>query len=415
MADVVENLNVLAKEVFGEKGVPDLVPNMTKIQQEIPFSKGEQLGLKFAQTVRLAYPNGFNHQKGDGTAGAFTFQNAKPGAQARAEMFGTQILLRDQMAYEDAAKLTGSKQAFAKGTEFFFKGLQMSMRKRLEVEMFHGGQGIGVVSTTSASSPTVIGMSAAQWCPGVWAGNEGMEIDVYSGTTLMNTNAPLVLISSDPVVRTISITGNATDVATITAGATFYYRGAFGAEMTGIHGILANTGTLFNISAATYSLWKSTSYTPTVGALTFAKVKKAIAIAVSKGLDEDCVLYMHPSTWDDVNSDIAALRRTTDKDVKKVDIGSEEIYYHSQNGVTKLVPSIYCKEGFAYGLCNPKEYWMRIGAADVTMSTPGFEGDLFLHLPSAAGVEARCYTHQAILSLAPAKQFVISNIVNTSY
>ncbi len=414
MADVVENLNVLAKEVFGDKGVPDLIPNMTKLQQAIPFSKGEQMGLKFVQTVRLAYPNGFTHQKGDGTAGAFTFTNAKPGAQGRAEVYGYQTLLRDQMSYEDAAKLTGSKQSFAKGTEFFFKGLQMSMRKRIEVELFHGGQGIGVVSgTTTTGSNKVVTISAAQWCPGVWAGNEGMEIDVYSGTTLINTNAPLVLITSDPVARTVSVTG--ADVALILAGQTFYYRSAYGVEMTGIHGILANTGTLFNIDAGSYSLWKSTSYTPTAGALTFAKVKKAIAIAVSKGLDEDCELYMHPSTWDDVNSDLAALRRTNDKDVRKVDIGSEEIYYHSQNGVTKLIPSIYAKEGFAYGLCNPKEYWSRIGAADVTMNTPGFEGDLFLHLPSAAGVEARAYTHQAVLSLAPAKQFLISGIVNTSY
>lgn len=414
MADVVENLNVLAKEVFGEKGVPDLVPNMTKLQQEIPFSKGEQLGLKFAQTVRLAYPNGFNHQKGDGSAGAFTFQNAKPGAQARAEMYGSQILLRDQMAYEDAAKLTGSKQAFAKGTEFFFKGLQMSMRKRLECQLFHGGQGIGIVS--SVASTSVVTISSAHWAPLIWAGNEGMEIDCYNGASLVNTNSPLTLVSSDPVARTITLSGNGTDLTNIAvAGYTFYYRGAKGNEMSGVHTILANTTTLFNIDASTYSLWKSTAYTPTAGALTFAKVKKAIALAVSKGLDEDCVLYMHPSTWDDVNSDIAALRRTSDKDIHKVDIGSEEIYYHSQNGVTKLVPSGYCKEGFAYGLCNPKEYWMRIGAADVTMNTPGFEGDLFLHLPSAAGVEARSYTHQAILSLAPAKQFMIQNIVNTSF
>ena len=418
MADVVENLNVLAKEVFGEKGVPDLVPNGTKLQQEIPFSKGEQLGLKFAQTVRLAYPNGFTHQKGDGTAGAFAFQNAKPGAQGRAEVLGFQTLLRDQMSYEDAAKLTGSKQAFAKGTEFFFKGLQMSMRKRLEAEFFHGGQGIGSITGTPSTIHTsnkLMTITTSQWAPGIWAGNEGMEIDAYNGSTLINTNAPLVVVSSDPVARTVEVSGNATDLGNLATTYTLYYRGAYGLEMTGVHGILNNTASLFNIDASVYSLWKSTQYAPTSGALTFAKVKKAIAQAVSKGLDEDCVLYMHPSTWDDVNSDIAALRRTNDKDVKKVDIGSEEIYYHSQNGMTKLVPSIYCKEGFAYGLCNPKEYWMRIGAADVTMNTPGFEGDLFLHLPSAAGVEARCYTHQAILCLAPAKQFIISNIVNTTF
>lgn len=418
MADVVENLNLLAKEVFGDKGVPDLIPEGTKIQKVIPFSAGEKMGLKFVQVVRLSYPNGFTHAKGDGTAGAFAFMDAKPGSQGRAELLGFQTLLRDQMSYEDAAKITGSKEAFKSGVQFFYKGLQTSMRKRLEGEILYGGAGLGIISgvpSTIHTSNKLITFATASHAPGIWSGNEGMQIDVYNGASQINTNAPVTVVSYDPVARTLEVSGNATDLTALASTHTMYYRGAYGAEMQGITQILNNTGSLFNIDASVYGLWKATQYAPTSGALTFAKVKKAIALAVARGLDEDVELFVNPLTWDDLNTDLSALRRTGKEDVKKVDFGAEEIVYHSQNGVTKIVPSMYIKEGIALGLCNPKEYWMRVGAADVTLNVPGFGGELFFNLPSAAGIEARAYTHQAILSTAPAKQFIISNIVNASY
>jgi hypothetical protein len=420
MADTVESLNLLAKEVFGSDGVPDLCPNGVILQKEIPFDSAEAMGLKFAQTVRLAYPNGFTHAKGDGTAGAFSFQNAKPGAQGRAELLGYQTLLRDQMSYEDAAKLQkDGKQSFQKGIPFFTEGLQKSMRKRLEAQFLYGAQGIGIISGTPSTIHTsnkLITFTAASWAPFIWAGNEGMEIDVYtSGGSQRNTNAVLTLVTSDPVARTIEVSGNGTDLAALASTDVLWYRGAKGLEMTGVHGILTNTGSLFNIDASTYSMWSALSYSPTSGALSFQKVKKAIAISVSKGLDEDVDLFVHPSTWDDLNSDIAALRKTSEKDVKKVDIGTEQIVYHSQNGQTRVRASGFVKEGFAYGLAGLKNYWKRLGAADVTFNMPGMSEQMFFHLPSNAGVEFRAYTHQAIMSLAPAKQFIVNNIVNTSY
>jgi hypothetical protein len=425
MADVVNDLNSLAKEVFGDAGVPDLIPNMTKLQKAIPFSQKEMTGLKYVQAVRLAYPNGFTHALGDGTAGAFSLQDSIGGTQKRAELTPSQILLRDQMSYEDAHKCAGGEKSFKEGTKYFFEGLQSSMRKRLEVQLFHGGSSLGICSSSANASATstVITMTAASWVPGVWVGNEGMQFNVYTSATsdtLVSSGADAVftLVSVDVPNRKITISGTSGGISTLdtsiaSGGRAIFYVGAYEKEMTGVHGILSNTGTLFNIAGGTYAQWLAAQYAPTSGALTFAKVKKAIAQGVSKGLDEDLELYMHPSTWDDLNSDIAALRRTDKSEVAKVEIGSEEIVYHSQNGKTKLVPSIYCKEGFAYGLS--VKNWKRIGSADVTFNTPGFSGEMFLHLGTKAGVESRVYTSQAIICLAPAKQIYISNIVNTVF
>jgi hypothetical protein len=416
MADVVESLNALAKEVFGQ-GVPDLVPNGIKLQTAMPFSaKQQQLGLKYVQTVRLAYPSGFTHALGDGTAGAFSLGDSIGGVQKRAEVTGAQILLRDQMSYEDAAKCASGREAFKEGTAFFFEGMQKAFRKRLEVELLYGAQGLGTISGTPATSGSnkVITISAAQWAAGIWSGFEGMQLDAYNGASKVNTNAVLALVSVDVVNKKITVSGNSTDLAALASGHTLYYVGAYGNEFTGIHGVLNNSGSLFSIDASVYSLWAGTQYAPSSGALSFNKVKKAIALGVSKGLDEDVDLYMSPGAWDDVLNDIAALRKTDKSEVKKVEIGAEEIVFHSQNGMCRLVPSMYIKEGFAYGLASPKSYWKRIGAQDVTFKNPGFGDQMFFQLQTKAGVEARAYTHQAVFCEAPCKNFLISNIVNST-
>lgn len=421
MSDVVENMNVLAKEVFGEEGVPNLIPNGTKLQQKVPFSKKEALGKLYVQAVRVAYPTGFTHAKGDGTAGAFSLNDSIGGTQQRAQLNGYQTLLRDQMSYEDAASVTGNKQSFVDGTKYFIEGLQESMRKRLESEFFYGSQGLGTISASGSATGTytiVLTITTAEWASGIWVGNEGMQLDIYNGSSLVTANAPALLSKVDTVNRRITITTtSATDSTNIAANAavgyTLYFRNAYGVEMTGLHGIINNTSSLFNIDASVYSLWGSTQYAPTSGAFTFAKFKKAVALSVAKGLDEDLVLFLNPLTWDDVNTDIAALRRLNDKDVSSVDIGSEEIIYHSQNGKTTLVPSMYVKEGYCYGMTIP--HWKRIGAYDVSFETPGFGGQMFIHLQTKAGVESRVYTHQAIFCYKPGKQFLVSNIVNTVY
>jgi hypothetical protein len=208
--------------------------------------------------------------------------------------------------------------------------------------------------------------------------------------------------------RVITISGTVTNAA---AGDYVYFKGAYGKEMAGVQKILSNTGSLFNIDAATYSLWKPTSHALSSTALSFGAVKAAIAKAVAKGLDEDVTLYVSPGAWDNVMTDIAATRRTDKNDVKKVEIGAEEIVFHSQNGMTSIVPSIFVKEGYAYGLCIP--HWERLGASDVTFGTPGFGGDMFRQIDGKAGVEARAYSHQCIFSAAPAKNFLITGIVNS--
>lgn len=405
MADVVESLNSLHKEVY-PNGVPDLVPAIAKIQTDIKFDKTDMLGSQYVQPVRLALPGGFTHALGDGTAGAFTLNDSKAGTLGKAQVSGSQILLRDQLAYEDAAKAGGGKKSFAEGTKFFYEGMQKSMRKRIETLLLYGNVGIGKLSAYTSGDPSIT-IALSDWSHMLWAGLEGTEIDIMSGTS-STVRGTVTIVSVDPDTRKVTLSGT---VAGAAANDIVYFKGGYGNEMSGIHKIMTNSGSLFNINAATYNLWKPNNVAIT-GALSFNAIKKAISKAVGKGLMEDVKLYVNQGGWDDIASDIASLRTLDKSEVKKVEVGAEELVYHSQNGKVEIISHPMVKEGFCYGLV--AQNWKRIGAVDVTMGAPGMGGDPFFHLSGKAGVEARMYTNQAIFSEMPGTSFYISGIVNTT-
>lgn len=405
MADVVEDLNAMHKVAYPE-GVPDLVPNIAKIQQRIGFNSAVKLGSYYEQPVRLALPGGFTHAKGDGTAGAFALNDSKAGTQKKAQVYAYQILLRDQMSYEDAGKAVKGKQSFINGTEYFYNGLKKSMRKRLETMLLYGGVGVGKVGTYTSADPSIT-IATAEWAPQIWAGMEGAEIDIHNAATA-TVRGSVTITKVDIENKKIWLSGT---VSGTTANDTVYFKGNYDAEMLGLHKVLTNTGTIFNVDASTYSLWKPATHTLSSAALSFGAVKKAVAKAVGKGLDEDVVLFCNPGGWDDLASDIASLRTIDKSEVKRVELGAEEIVYHSQNGKIEIVSHPMVKEGYAYGLCAP--YWKRVGVVDMEFGAPGFGGQPFFHLATKAGVEARIYTNQALAPEMPGTSFYISGIVNT--
>lgn len=406
MADIVQNLNEMHKKVYSKNPMPKVIPEIAKVQNLIKFSEKEKTGEDYSVGVRLAYPNGFTHAKGDGTAGAFALKEVRGGTQKKATVGAYQTLLRDQMSYEDASKAVKGERSFVNGVEFFYEGLQLSARKRLETLALYGGVGIGEVLTYTSGDPSVT-IKLSEWAPQIWAALEGCDIDVMSGSTA-TVRGTVRITAVDIENRKITMSGT---VAGCVAGDKIYFTGAYGNEMVGVHSILGTTtGNLFNIPVGTYSLWKPNQLAIT-GAMSFNALKKAISKSVSKGLYGKIDLFLNPGGWDDLQASIEALRVTSEKDVKKVDIGAEEIVYHSQNGITVCHSHPMVKEGFAYGLFSPS--WKRIGAVDLELGAPGFDGAPWFHLPSNAGVEARIYSNQGIICEAPATSFMITGIVNT--
>ena len=404
MADAVENLNALAKEVFGDSGVKDLVPNQNKVQQELSFSNKKAYGLKYVETIRLGYPAGFTHQAADGTGGAFSLNDATSGTRKRIEVQGEQILLKDQFSYEDGARIAeGGKRAFASFQSEIFEPMQRSMRKRLETQLLYGGMGIGRVETYTGGTPSIV-VAEEYWAEGIWAGMEGAALDFYEPGAAQR-GSTVTIVSIDLETREIVLSGT---VSGLTADDEIYWGGAKNEEMNGIHKILSNTGSLFGVNAGTYTLWKGTEQA-VGGAFSFAKMKQGITKAYNLGLDDDLCLFISPEAWDDLIDDIHSLRTTDKSEVKKLNIGTEELVYHSVNGMTKIIASNFVWKSFGYGLC--KKDWRRIGAADVTFNTPGMQNEkLFHHLETKAVIEVRSYTNQAVYTRRPAASVLFKTI-----
>jgi hypothetical protein len=406
MADVVEDLNAMHKRVYSKRRMPNLIPDIAKVQKLINFSEREKLGDKFVVGVRLAYPNGFTHAKGDGTAGAFNLNDAKAGTYKRAEMDPFQILLRDQMSYEDAGKAVKGERSFVNGVEAFYEGIQLSGRKRIETLCLYGGMGIGTVGSYTSGDPSIT-ISLAEWAPQIWAGIEGAEIDIHNQAT-STVRGTVTIAGVDIENRKITLS---TTVAGTTANDIVRVKGGYGNEMPGIHYIQNNTGSLFGIDAAVYSLWKGTTHA-VGGAFSFQALKKGISKAVGKGLYGKLDLLLNPKAWDDLQTSIEALRVTSEKDVRKVTIGTEEIEYRSQNGITVIHSHPMVKEGYGHAIV--KGNWMRVGSVDFELGAPGFGGTPWFHLQSKAGVEARAYTNQGIICEKPAQNILFTGIVNSA-
>jgi hypothetical protein len=182
--------------------------------------------------------------------------------------------------------------------------------------------------------------------------------------------------------------------------------------MSGLDRICTNTGTLFNISAVDYSLWKSTQYGIT-GALTVGKVNRLISRMVGKGLSEDIELLVNPDTWTDMIQDVIAQRLFDQSyDEGKAKVGSKTLEFVSQSGRIQVIPHNMVKAGKAYAGAISKRL-ERVGSSDITMKHPGYsEEKIFLNLPSNNGFELRGYSDQSLFTKKPGLFGVISGITN---
>lgn len=340
---------------------------------------------------------------------AFNLLPAVAGAIKDAQVRGNPMVMRSILGYAAASRaMKGGAQAFQEATKYLVANMLRSMSKKLEIQMLYGQKGYGVVETTPVS--TTVAISDAEWAPGIWAGAEGMPIDIYdiTGATLRGT---FTVSSVDLDAKTITLSTSPV-AAGVVATDVIYHKGAFGNEFAGIHKILETTsGTMFNINVGQFNLFKGNSYN-VAGALSFSKLTKAAARPVEKGLDSKLTVLVNPRGWADLLNDQSALR-SYDSSYSPVSVenGSKTIKFYSQNGELEIIPSIYVKEGYAYGLA--LEDWVRVGSSDITFKRPGQGEDFFRDLENSAGYEMRLYTDQAVFCSAPGKNVLLTGIVNT--
>lgn len=415
-ATTTSTLDGFFKTVYGDKHI-DAVPENLFLVKNIDFREAEKIGSKFSVPVLLSREHGVTYlAAGDGVQ---TLNDSIAAVSKKAEVDGAQIIMRGQIDYEAAAKATTSKAAFHNTTELLVQNLIDSSSNRLEIMFLYGQAGLGVADTSvnTNATTTVLQLTTASWAVGIWAGMEGAAIDLYNGASKLNANAACFISVVDVENRKLTITGNATDISDIdthlaSGNADIFFRGAYGKECIGLDKIMTNTSSQFGIDASAYSLWKASTYSCGSAALTMAKVLSAVGKAVGRGLRQDVVVLVSPVTWQNLNSDQAALRKyDSSYSASKAESGFEAIVYHGQNGKIEVLSHAMVKEG--EGFIFPKKTLKRVGAQDLSFKTPGREGEIFLHLQDKNAYELRIYGNQALFCEAPAKCVKLTGIVNS--
>lgn len=422
--NTVSTLNGLFKEVYASK-IENLIPDGVKLLKLVPYiESAKEIGNFYHQPVQLSNEQGVTYAAAD--SGAFALQDAVAAIFKDAQLNGSQMLIRSQMSYEAAARASNDKKAFVKATALMVQNMVNAMAKRLEISNFYGSTNLGKIeSQTGSSTNRVFTMTTLSWAAGIWAGSENMQLDVSSAAVpsssgdKVNTNAAVIIASVDLTARTLTVTGNASDLtaidSAISTGAYVLPRGSILNDLVGLDRIITNSGVLYNINASSYALWRGNVYSSQSAALSFQKILSAVALAVERGLDEDIVCFVNPKTWAAISSDQAALRLYDDSyKSSKLENGASEYTFNGQNGRIDIVSSIYVKEGEAF-LFPPKRL-KRIGAMNISFKMPGRQQqeDFFLELTSSAGYELRAYTDQTLFCDSPARLVKITNIVNPS-
>lgn len=412
--NTVSTMQGLFKKVFADK-LLDLVPDYAILQKMIEFANSsKETGDFYAQPVNLAHESGFTY---NGTAGTVvTLNGAQNGVMKEAQVYGSELILQGRLSYTALSRASKQgEKAFKKASSWKILDLNNAMRKRLEIAMLYGQTGVGTVETVTDLTGNVceIVISAATWAGGIWAGAEGAKLDSFTTITKNNGSGDITITKVASDSRKLTATFVGTLSSEITAGDVLYFKGANAGssvfnEMAGLSKIIQNSSTLFNIDAATYSLWAGTTVS-SVGELTHGKLQDAVARAVNKGLMEKCVVLVSPKGWSKLNTDQAALRvYDSSYSSSKAENGAESLVFHAANGQLEVKSHPMVKDGDAFIL--PMDSISRIGSVDLTFGVPGFDEQFFTLVPNTNAVEVQCMADQAIFLEKPAHAVFLTGI-----
>lgn len=425
-----QSLNGLYKEVYADR-IKDLIPESDVFLKGVPFvSKEQREGNKYHQPVLVSYPTGATWG-----VGAVALSTAIASQMQDAQVQGSAITHRDLLAYDAAAKAAnGGKQSFMEATALIVKNLFKAESKFLELDLLYGGGGsptagnsLAQQTTNAAGSPTttttVVTISYATWAAAIFSGMENAIIQFYNAGVLLGSGVGFTIQSlnvvpaSSSVGGTLTVTGSIADTTLLQAQSAttldIYWNTQFGNAMSGLRAILNNvSGSLFNISASSYSLWGGNVFDCLSTQLTFGKIQTAVSLGVNRGLEGKVKIALNPTTFANLVDEQAGARLyDSSYDDNKGENGFKKLEFFSSNGVIEIVPHIFMHQGEA--MVVPEEETIRLGPVEnVTSTLPGMPGEFFVQSQTYAAYELRAYANEAIFIEAPAHSVFIKNITN---
>lgn len=427
MQDIIANY----KEIYGE--FKDLVPAELKMCDLVKFAAGDkQVGREFHEPVVLSMEGGFTY--GGTQAGIFDLNKYVGLSIQDAKVTSVEMVLRSAISVGAVNRSAKDSNSFKRGLRLLIGNMQKSMYHRLEVALLYGQDSIAIVKAAALdvdTSKIVVDIEESEWASGIWVGTNKHKIDALTPTLSAkraHVGAVATIVDSysfekkQVVLQTVDSQNQPTTnvSTTIAAGDKLFFQGEVIAGVTpthlnmkGLKAIAEERVSLFSISNAGVPLFQGnvvdcgTLATP--AKLDFMTVEKAAARSAEKGVaaaNMDALVSV--DQWNDLLEDQAAKRRYSGSEVGTLKEGARALEFYGQTGAITIVPSTYVKGGYSF-VFNAKDL-SRIGATDVTMEPPGFEGDPIRYLEEANGYQARAYSDQALFTSKPGSISVIRYI-----
>ena len=426
----ISNVQGLFKKYYGD--LKDLVPEGGAFDKKMPMDTRKRVGESYVEAVILSAETGLT--LAGQNAEVLDIQPPVAGAVKQAAVKDYATLVASTIPFQTLSRSAErGDQAFVSASQHVTKNNLKSHKRFLEAIMVHG-QSDGKLGYVSYATDTYRGVSLTNgagtlngvaftagvntsskhihlhrsFAAGIWVGMEGLPINQLDSNDNIVASGKLVSVNAEYGYIEVDFTPVA---ATSATSHTLAYPGMESdLEAPGIQKILTNSGTLFEISAATYSLWKGTEHDVSNAKFDFDELQDAIAAAVNRGgLDGDVTCFVNPRTWSTLLQDEAGQRRHTGQ-MKggEVKVGADNIRFYGQAGSVEVVPSTMCKENEAYIL--NMESWYRFGSADLSFKVPGANDDLIFPLQNQTGFAFRSYASQCVFCCMPAKSIYVKNI-----
>lgn len=433
------------KKVYGQMNTSALPMDDLLINKEVAYTKKGRVGDKYVEAIVLGSEVGITFAGSGGEV--FNINPAIAGAIRQSEISPSISVLRSVIPWQSISRSLGDDAAFVEATKHVVRNNMLSHKRFQEIVKIHGQNttkllgrvaymtatyrgasftnGGGTLTSSlygsltftagvlSSSGNNYILLNAGDFASGIWVGMQGVKVKQLLASNL-SVVAEGKLISADSALGILKV--DFTPVAASSSGSHILaFEGMeVSNEMVGIKKILKNTGTLFNINAATYPLWKGNVGTIT-GKLTFAKLEAFVADMVNAGgLSGDLKVYVNPRTFHNiVASELAARQYDYSYNKSEIVNGGKAIRFAYAEGDLEIIGHRYIMEGDC--LLLKTDEWMCSGSQDIATQIEGMpEEKLIFQLQDQGAYVFHTYGDVYMFCRSPAKNGLLEGINDES-
>lgn len=408
------------KEVYSDDGIVEILPDHCHMQRMAPFNtRPIGPGKEYVEPVRVQRPSGWTFENSG--AGAYDKNVARAGKLVDARITANNMHLIEVIDKETVHRAHAEgKEAFKSATSLVVEAMAEAFRNQKEVNLLHGQTELGLIDVGGAAAGPVVTIADKEWAAAIWMGAEGGSFDFYdaAGATFITT---AMLVSVDTDLRKLTFDRDVVALGVL-QGHAIWRSGTKTPggtkEAAGLMKVLKNTGSIFNVNAALYTLWQASKQDVAGGTASLANWIKLSGKCCIKGLKGGSVGFTSVESWNNMATDEAAFRRYAEGLKGKIEVGLDGLVFVGASGAMVIKPHAMMKKGYSIllnlsaGGGKKGGDFKRIGAAEMS-----FEGDdddnNLIYLPDVAGYQVELYSNESLLVDPPGRSGYMTNVIPT--